>query len=330
MKFKAFIVYGILLLAATLVLSLLIFNTDKKTIVYENLENDDTVLAKVQGSLIKSSDLKKAVDIKTFAPLENREKMARLQKVLHELVSDKILSHLASEKNIAVNETEVQREIDRLINMHGEETFNRLLSAQNMTIDEFREGVHAELIKRKLEDSIITDLKSDIAIPNEDLEDFYQQNKEMYNVSDLAHIYVQIQAPFEADQIAAAQERAMTAVNKLKKGNDFARVAKNYSDDDTTKNNGGFLGPMSRGSFALSIRDKASKLKEGEFSQTPIRIQSGFIIIKRLNSRYQQLESVKEEIRERLIEPRLSASYSSYLQEIEEEADVQYMFKFNE
>lgn len=330
MKFKAFIVYGILLLLAASVLSYLIFNADIRTITYSDLENDDTVLAKVEGLLIKSSDLKKSVDISTFKPLNNKEKLSSLKKALAELTMDKILASLADRRNIIVTEDEVQKEIDNLVNMHGEENFSRLLQSQKISMTEFKEGVYEELVKRKLEESIISELKAEIVIPDSEIENFYQQNREMYNISDLAHIYIQIQPPYEQPEIEKARKTAETVISRLKSGSDFAALASKYSHDNSTKDNGGYLGAMSRGSFAVSIREEASRLEEGHFSSEPVRIQSGFIILKRLNSKYREISEVKDEIIERLIEPLLTKSYSEYLQKMEKDADVQYLYKFSD
>ena len=331
MKFKAFLVYGILLLIIALVLSLLIFNADKRTLKFADLENDDTVLVKVDGQNITSGDLKKEiVDLKVYKPLDNREKLANLEKALHEIVVDKIHVLLAEKKNIKITDHDVQHEVDSFISLHGEENFDRLLRSQNMTMEDFRNVVHDELVKKRLQESIISELKSEITISNEDVAGFYDKNKEMYNISDLAHIYIQIKPPFEENDIQAAKKKSEKIIELLNNGADFALIARKYSDDASTKNDGGFLGPMTRGNLAVAIREEASRLKEGAFSQLPLRIQSGFIIIKRLNSRYQEIAEVREEILERLIEPKLAKAYANYLQEVEADADVQYMFKFSD
>ncbi len=76
-----------------------------------------------------------------------------------------------------------------------------------------------------------------------------------------------------------AMARADSALAKIKAGEDFAKVAEEYSDGPT-KMRGGDLGAFGRGMMVGPFEDAAFKLKVGEVSgivETPF----GFHIIKR-------------------------------------------------
>ncbi|WP_457758539.1 peptidylprolyl isomerase [Bacillus mycoides] len=66
---------------------------------------------------------------------------------------------------------------------------------------------------------------------------------------------------------------------KLKNNEDFAALAKQYSEDIASKDKGGDLGLLEPGKFVIEIEDTAYKLKVGEVSE-PVKSPYGYQIIK--------------------------------------------------
>lgn len=89
-----------------------------------------------------------------------------------------------------------------------------------------------------------------------------------------------------ADKIRCAhilvekQSVALEVLEKLKKGESFARLAEEYSMDGTRKR-GGDLGYFGRGVMVREFEDAAFKLNKGETSG-PVKTQFGYHIIRRL------------------------------------------------
>ena len=110
-------------------------------------------------------------------------------------------------------------------------------------------------------------------------------------------------APSEAE--TAARARIDAAYNELKGGKDFAAVAKEKSEDQTTKLQGGDLGFISKGGspYGKTLEDEASKLKQGEMSQV-FKDRSGFHVIKVEETKpehVQPLDEVKKQIATELV-----------------------------
>jgi len=72
---------------------------------------------------------------------------------------------------------------------------------------------------------------------------------------------------------------ALTISEKLKKGEDFAKLAKEYSIDPGSKDNGGDLGFFSRGQMVPEFEEAAFSLKKGEIS-SPVKTNYGYHILK--------------------------------------------------
>lgn len=81
-----------------------------------------------------------------------------------------------------------------------------------------------------------------------------------------------------------AQERAKEALSKISES-DFSTVAKEYSEDKSTKDQGGDIGWVSKGQLPSPIDRTVFNLKKGEVSDKVIEATSSFHIIKRTDSR---------------------------------------------
>ncbi len=87
-----------------------------------------------------------------------------------------------------------------------------------------------------------------------------------------------------ADEKKAALEKAKGVIEKLKTGEPFENVAKEFSDDESTKDNGGQLGWTRRGTLTPAFEKAAFALKRGEISQ-PVETEFGFHIIQLIDKK---------------------------------------------
>lgn len=93
-----------------------------------------------------------------------------------------------------------------------------------------------------------------------------------------------------------AKKRAEEALKKVKAGEDFSNVAKEYSDDSVSKNNGGYLSFISKNSAFFEFYDWASKNKEGAVSQEFIKSLDGYNILKRGAEQDGEMEALASHI----------------------------------
>ncbi|GKS60872.1 MAG: peptidylprolyl isomerase [Candidatus Nitrosocosmicus sp.] len=77
------------------------------------------------------------------------------------------------------------------------------------------------------------------------------------------------------------QSEALEILEKLKKGEGFANLAKEFSIDKGSGKKGGDLGFFGRGMMVKPFEDAAFKLKKGEVTPEPVKTQFGYHIIKR-------------------------------------------------
>jgi peptidyl-prolyl cis-trans isomerase C len=78
------------------------------------------------------------------------------------------------------------------------------------------------------------------------------------------------------------QSEALAVLGRLKKGESFAKLAKELSIDKGSGKRGGDLGYFGRGMMVKPFEDAAFKLEKGQLSE-PIKTEFGYHIIKRLD-----------------------------------------------
>ena len=77
-----------------------------------------------------------------------------------------------------------------------------------------------------------------------------------------------------------AEARAAKIADEIKKGLDFAEAAKKYSEDEASKNNGGYFGFVSQAKYG-PLYEWAAVAKEGGVSDKLVRSEEGYNILKR-------------------------------------------------
>ena len=80
--------------------------------------------------------------------------------------------------------------------------------------------------------------------------------------------------------LLANEADAKAVIEQLKKGADFATLAKEKSTDPAGKTSGGDLGWFTKDQMVPEFADAAFKLKKGEFTETPVKTQFGWHVIK--------------------------------------------------
>jgi peptidyl-prolyl cis-trans isomerase C len=74
---------------------------------------------------------------------------------------------------------------------------------------------------------------------------------------------------------------ALQVLERIRKGESFADLARELSIDRGSGKRGGDLGLFGRGQMVKSFEEAAFKLKKGELTNEPVRTQFGYHIIKR-------------------------------------------------
>jgi parvulin-like peptidyl-prolyl isomerase len=140
---------------------------------------------------------------------------------------------------------------------------------------------------------------------NAAIEKFYKDNKQNFEATELSHILIAYQgggvparsgnAPSQQD----AMKKAISIQQQLKQGADFAELARKFSDDASSAERGGALGPFSPGMLPPELESHVLQLQPGQFSD-PVASRYGIHIFKAGNHTSQPLEQVRQGISRRV------------------------------
>nr|WP_303874616.1 peptidylprolyl isomerase [Tepidanaerobacter acetatoxydans] len=147
-----------------------------------------------------------------------------------------------------------------------------------------------------------------IKIEENEIKSYFDANKESFDTKEqvkASHILVD------------SEDKAKEVKTKLLNGEDFAELAKNYSIDTANNQRGGELGFFARGEMVPEFENVAFSLEVGEISE-PVKTDFGYHIIKvedKKQAKEAMYEESKEDIRNILLEEKLSASFSTWIQD---------------
>ena len=213
-----------------------------------------------------------------------------------------------------------------------------LLSQEARRLGIDRQDEVAKKIKEMTDNIIVQELTrqqvpSDISISDEDIAAYYQANKEEFvraeqiNTSVIMFVAPAGTGPEEKEK---KQSLARETLKRLKKGADFAEVAREVSEDQRTQRRGGITGFFAEGRrariYGKKFEDVAFALKKGEMSDV-FETEFGYFIV-RLDDRQprteQSLVEAKSNIVRKLQQTKQKEAYEKYVEGLKEKYTVKY------
>lgn len=162
------------------------------------------------------------------------------------------------------------------------------------------------------------------SIKEKELKKYYE--KEVHGDIKVKHILI---SPETNDEMTTeekdkalenAKKDAQSIITKLNNGEDFDKLAKDYSDDTATASKGGDLGWISTDEdFVQEFLDAAFKLEKGKYSSSPVKTTYGYHIIYKTDEKEKpKYDTVKQKIIDKLVEEKLEEDKTLYYDTLEE------------
>jgi peptidyl-prolyl cis-trans isomerase C len=246
------------------------------------------VLARVNGESIERWEFDNAVkriEARAGGPVPPERRDAVLRGVLDQLVSYHLLAQESRARKLPVADQEVDARVAEIRkNFPDEVSFTQAMSAQGLTAEHLRAQTRTNIEVQKVIDA---EVSSKVSVQDFEVSAFYTKNRERFQQGESVHAsHILIAVPRDAtpEQKAEAKSKAQAALRDLRKGADFAAVARAQSQDPGSAQNGGDLGFFAKGQMTPTFEAAAFKLQPGAISgvvETPF----GFHIIKAFERR---------------------------------------------
>ncbi len=252
------------------------------------------VWATVNGKEIKRDEVEKyyrsRVTPQGQEPSQEEALSLKLN-ILDELISNEILLERAKAAGLEASDGEVEDKFTEFKSPYTEDEFQRQMKDRGVTVDDLKRDLRRQLSVQKL---INREVVAKISITDQDVTDFFNQNRAQFNVAEPQYRIAQmVVTPRRDPQVrnrknddattdVEARRKCAALLERLNGGADFSQLAMDYSEDPTTAATGGDLGYIPES--ALSQSDPALKktvlaLKPGQLSGV-IALRDNYRILK--------------------------------------------------
>ncbi|WP_337983011.1 peptidylprolyl isomerase [Lysinibacillus sp. C5.1] len=230
--------------------------------------------------------------------------------VLDTLINNKIIALEAEKEGITILDNAIQAEYDELVESYGgKAALQEALDANGLTVESVKDNIRMYQLTKDV-------MAKSIDISDEELQQYFEEHKDDYGQQEqvaASHIFLEDEAT------------AKEVEEKLKAGEDFAELAKAYSVDTDTREDGGDLGYIQRGQMDEQFEAAAFALEKGAVSSV-VQSVEGYHIIKVTGKEPAQqavFEDVQDEVYETVLESRINEEYMTWLTTKQEQYKIE-------
>ncbi len=256
--------------------------------------------------------------------------------VLNDLIDQLLIQQLAEREGVLPSDEEVKKYVESEISDMLEK-----MKISERDFDEFlkQTGTSLEAMKTKLMwiyktkralDGLMDKVTKDVRVSEEEIESYYELHKDEFKLPPSVRLRV---------IVLNTKEDAQRALERLMNGEDFSKVASDMSVDEDTRSKGGDVGWVVEGS------EKAKRLMGSYQSKVflapklailgPYNVSGKWVIfriIDKKESSYLDLEKVRKDIEEKLLQEKKDKIwrewYRSNMEEFRKKSDIEiYMGK---
>lgn len=295
----------------------------------------ERVVAVVNSEVILLSELNERLapalpQLEQIADREARKKkLVELQKeALNQMIDDLLIDQEARNLKITVTDKDLELAIADV------------MKRNNLTLAQLEEALKNEgksltaykysMLKPQLTRLRVLNIqvRSRINVSDEEVQSYYQSNMRALGVEaklSCRQIFFNVPASSSQPEQNARRLQLEELRKKIEAGEDFAEVAKQYSEDPETKEKGGEMEKFSRGSLPTRIEDVLFALKQGQLSPV-LRSKKGLHLYKieeREEASARSFEEVKEELMQQIYQTKLEKATKSWVEEVRKRSFIE-------
>lgn len=233
----------------------------------------DRVVAVVNQDVITWSELYRSMQtdaspsVKAMSE-EERNKIFKENEALflETLIAFRLQVQEAANSRLKVSAEEVKETIDGIKKKYNmtDVQFQDSLKAEGYTFEEYKRRLADQILQSKI---VNQQVRSKILVTDADVDKFMKENKDFGGSAGAYHIrQIFFKKPKDPADKGGVEERAQAVYAKARQGEDFAELARQYSED-ATRSTGGDLGFIEKGILAKDFSIALSSMKQGDVSR---------------------------------------------------------------
>lgn len=225
--------------------------------------------------------------------------------ILSFIIDNEVAYQEAQKENIKVKDSDVNEKVEQLKEtLENNTSYKEKLESAGITEDFLKEQVKKDLTVAKYKENFIKDIK----VTDKEMEAYYNNNKDQFNVKEVKASQILISTLDEdnkevsKEQKEKLKEKAQSILDKVNNNEDFASLAKKYSDDKNSGKDGGDLGYFAKNEKNIEFTKEVFKLDTNQVSNL-IETSYGYHIVKVTDKTTvtKSLEDSKDDIKTKIL-----------------------------
>ncbi|MDH7500571.1 MAG: peptidylprolyl isomerase, partial [candidate division NC10 bacterium] len=248
------------------------------------------------------------------------------RQILEGLIDRRLQLQEARKQGISVSPGEVDAYLEDLKKsnqIESEEAFRKALAIEGLTLEKLRRDVEEHLIFLRI---VGKEVRSKVIVSEPEVRKAYEEEIDKFvepTQVRLRYLLIPLAAEASREEAEEAKKRAEAALLRLKQGQDFSQIVKEYSLGPMAEA-GGDIGYVKRGELHPEVERVAFSLRAGQHSEV-IPLPSGFVIIKVEERRtpIQPYAQVADQLRDKIYEKKVAQKYKEWAQDLRQKAFVE-------
>jgi len=309
--------------SALILVSAVVFAADKKA--------PGDMVAVVNGSIITQGEFDRVLDYELRRAAQSGQQipdaqMPKMQNsILDSLIVGELLLQESKKKGIQVKPETVTEQLTNIKKRFPSEAeFNKALEENKMTESKIKADIERDMAIQQL---LEKEVDQKVQITDEESKTFYDTNPQLFQQPErvkASHILIKVDEGATEEKKAEARKKIKEVQQKVQKGDDFAELAKTYSEGPSAPK-GGDLGLFGRGQMVKPFEDAAFSLKPNETSDI-VETKFGYHLIKVVEEQPAKkvaYADVQERINKHLKDQKLRTERQLYFDKLKKDAKIE-------
>lgn len=268
----------------------------------------NAVIASVNGKPITLSDLEARTKSKKNITISEVSSDPDLRNLLDTIINEHLIEEEARQRQLTVNQNDIDSYINEIASQNSLslDEFKVALNKEQIKFDDYKNKVRFEILKNRIASVVF---REGVTIDDEEIDAYIKQHPELTKGGDkikLRQLYIDKSSRKESELSKLVDE----VESKINQENDFAAIAKTYSESPDAKE-GGLIGLVAISDLNPLIQDAVLLLSAGETSEA-ITTEKGIYYFHVEEKLTGDQVALKEDVRRLLENQRLQQKLSRY------------------
>lgn len=294
----------------------------------------EEIVARVNNDIITLSDYQKAETSLHQEAVQDcqgcsEQKISDIvgderKNLLRDLIDRSLMVQRAKDMNIDV-ETDLIKRLDDIRqqnNLPSMDALQKAVESQGVSWEDYKQQFRDRLLTEKV---VQQEVGPTVKIGGDEVKKYYESHKSEFvkpEEVDLSEIFLSTENK-TTQEVTTVKEKAEAVEKRIKLGDDFAALAKRFSEDSAASV-GGEVGEFQRGTMTPDIEKAVFSMKRGD-STDVMPVHNGFEIYhvnQRFEAGLQPLTKVENEIENELYQSRIQAAMQKYYTQLRHDSYI--------